>query len=60
MNEPPLRGGDVVGRFRADLLVDTGTVFEVITDAGWVQTEKILWSHGVEPQLGDDVPRILL
>jgi hypothetical protein len=55
-----LRGGDVVGRFRADLLVDTGTVFEVITDAGWVQTEKILWSHGVEPQLGDDVPRILL
>jgi len=60
MNEPLLRAGDVVGRFRADLLVDTGTVFEVITDAGWVQTEKILWSRGVEPQLGDDVRRILL
>jgi len=47
MNEPLLRAGDVVGRFRADLLIDTGTVFEVITHAGWVQTEKILWSRGV-------------
>ena len=56
----PLREGDLVGRFRAGLLVDTGTVFEVTTDAGWAKTEKILWSRGVEPQLGDDVQRILL
>jgi hypothetical protein len=56
----PLHEGDVLGRFRAGLLVDTGTVFEVITGVGRAQTEKILWARGIEQQTGDDVRRIPL
>jgi len=38
----PLREGDVVGRYRAGLLVDIGTVLEVIPAAGEAQTDKTL------------------
>lgn len=59
MNEP-LREGDVVGRFRAGILVDTGPVLEVIPAAGGAQAEKVRWERGTEPQTGDDVRRILM
>ena len=52
--------GDVVGRFRAGLLVDTGTVLEVIQTEGGTQAEKILWGRGIEHQTGDDIRRVLM
>jgi hypothetical protein len=53
----PLRVGDVVGRFRDGVLVDTGVVQDIIRTA---RPETVLWTLGVKPQEGDDVRRILL
>ena len=54
----PLRLGDVVGRFRADRLVDTGTVLAVIPATGGAQANRIHWQRGIKPQTGDAIRRI--
>jgi hypothetical protein len=56
----PLREGDVVGRFRAGLLVDTGTILEVNQPEGGTRPEKILWGRGIEHETGDDIRRVLM
>jgi len=55
----PLRAGDLVGRFRADVLVDTGTVLAVIPAPGGAQANRIRWERGIEPLTGDAIRRIL-
>jgi len=55
----PLHAGDVVGRFRAGVLVDTGTVLAVIPAPGGAQANRIHWGHGIEPRTGDAIRRIL-
>jgi hypothetical protein len=58
MSEPLLRAGDVVGRFRAGLLVDTGTVLAVIPAPGGAHANRIHWQRGIKPQTGDAIRRI--
>jgi hypothetical protein len=58
MSDEPLREGDVVGRFRRGLMIDIGTVVEVIPATGGAQAEKIRWTRKVEPKPGDEVERI--
>jgi hypothetical protein len=55
----PLHEGEVVGRFRADLLVDTGTVLAVIPAPGGAQAYGIHWESRIEPRAGDAIRRIL-
>ena len=59
MSEPLLHAGDVVGRFRAGLLVDTGTVLAVIPAPGGTKANRIHWQRGIEPRTGDTIRRIL-
>jgi len=54
----PLREGDLVGRFRADVLVDTGMVLAVIPAPGGAQASRIHWERGIEPRTGDAIRRI--
>jgi hypothetical protein len=58
MSDNPLREGDVVGRFRRGLMIDIGTVVEVIPATGGAQPEKIRWARQVEPRPSDGVERI--
>jgi hypothetical protein len=49
VSDEPLREGDVVGRFRHQLMIDIGTVGPA---------ETIRWTRKVEPRPGDEVQRI--